>query len=91
MSLQELIKQNKFENTVQNIFIVNLHNFLQVEIIECLKYTSLVYIQYCLQNIEDNTNSKSDFLSNIDISIIFLYATMYSGIILNIILEVADI
>lgn len=47
---------------------------------------SLVHIQYCLQNIVDNNNSNSDFLSNINLSNTSPHAIIYPKIIPNFIL-----
>lgn len=52
-----------------------------------LKYTSLAHTQHCLQNAEDKFNSKRDFLPDVDLFNIFLYATIYLGVILNINIE----
>lgn len=52
---------------------------------------NLVHTQYCLQNVEDNTNSESNFLPDVDLSNASPYATMYPGVMPNITLEATDI
>ena len=50
-----------------------------------------MHTQYCLQNAEDNTNSESDFLPDVDLFSVSLYATIYPEVMPNITLEAADI
>lgn len=52
-------------------------------IIECFKYISLAHIQHYLQNVEDNNNSRYDFLPDVDLSSVFLYAAIYPKIIIG--------
>lgn len=52
---------------------------------------SLAYTEYCLQNIKDNTNFESDFLPDVDLFSASLYMTIYSRIMLNITLKVANV
>lgn len=52
---------------------------------------SLVHTQHHLQNAKDNTNSKNDFLLDVNLSSISLHATIYLRIMPNITLKAVDI
>lgn len=56
---------------------IALYCWRSADIIKCLQYSSLVYTQHCLQNVEDTNNSRCNFLQNVDLSDIFLHATVY--------------
>lgn len=61
------------------------------DIIECFEYISLVHIQHYLQNVEDNNNSRCNFLPDVDLSSVSLYAAIYLEIIIGFTLKVINL
>ena len=51
----------------------------------------MAHIQHCLRTTDDNGNFENDFLPDIDLSSTFLHASMYLGVVLDIILEFTDL
>ena len=77
--------------SLQQTICITFHRWRSAYIIEYLKYTSLAHTQHCLRNVEDNTNFEIDFLPDVDLSSASPHATIYQGVMLNIILEAVDI
>lgn len=50
-----------------------------------------MHIEYCLSNIENNTNSKNNFIIIIDLSSTFLHIIIYLEILLDITIKLVNL